>query len=55
MPALMKTLDMMEATKNLRTGRYVKRHASTKKQKKILAAFNLKDSELGQLLDEWNG
>ena len=54
-PALMKTLDMMEATKNLRTGRYVKRHASTKKQKKILAAFKLKDSELGQLLDEWNG
>ena len=54
-PALMKTLDMMEATKNLRTRRYVKRHASTKKQKKILAAFKLKDSELGQLLDEWNG
>lgn len=54
-PAALKTLDMIEATRSVRTGRYVRRYAITKKQKKILAAFKLKDSTLDQLMDEWNG
>lgn len=54
-PAVMKTLDMMEATKNQRTGKYIRRYASTGKQKKILAAFKLKESYIDQLLSEWNG
>jgi transposase len=53
-PAVLKTLDMMEATKNTRTGRYVRRYASTKKQKKILEAFKLKEGKVDQLLEEWN-
>ena len=54
-PAVLKTLDMMEATKSIRTGRYVRRYASTKKQKKILAAFKLKENKVDELLEEWNG
>ena len=53
-PAVLKTLDMMEATKNTRTGRYVRRYASTKKQKKILEAFKFKEGKVDQLLEEWN-
>ena len=54
-PAVMKTLDMIEATKSIRSGKYIRRYASTKKQKKILTAFKLKESDLDQLLGEWNG
>ena len=54
-PAIMKIMDMMEATKNLRTGKYVRRYAATKKQKKILAALRLKEGYIDLLLEEWNG
>lgn len=54
-PAVIKTLDMIEATKSIRSGKYIRRYAGTKKQKKILAAFKLKESDLDQLLGEWNG
>ena len=54
-PAILKTLDMIEATKSIRTGRYVRRYASTKKQKKILDTFKLKNQTIDELLEEWNG
>ena len=54
-PAVMKTMDMMEATRNVRTGKYIRRYASTREQKKILTAFRLKESFIDQLLAEWNG
>jgi transposase len=54
-PAVMRIMDMMEATKNVRTGKYIRRYASTGKQKKILTAFKLKESFIDQLLAEWNG
>lgn len=54
-PAVMKTMDMMEATKNMRTGKYIRRYACTGKQKKILTAFKLKESFIDRLLTEWNG